>query len=278
MSQKLDHITNKRPTATSAAAWASCMSAQPNPTSKFTPSSRATSKSKSSRQRDEPFPWLHPKRQGPVALLSISRLVLIFLLIRQWWIVKEEWLLGLSLLCASLCSIGQQLAASITFRDRAMVLKAAPRPRGFFVLWWLHLAGTPYFLHGYYTLLGQYPAWLRVALFPLNVWLVQVAEGYITIFLFGRHVVWRYKESDALFHGNIRLSQVWRHWLLGVLVELTYQPLLMPLAHTIGPWSFQIPHICIPIMLYLSPSVGSTLHRIPSGLGLASNSDQQAVS
>eukprot|EP00457_Paulinella_chromatophora_P024106 gb/GEZN01027870.1/.p1 GENE.gb/GEZN01027870.1/~~gb/GEZN01027870.1/.p1 ORF type:complete len:165 (-),score=5.83 gb/GEZN01027870.1/:1-462(-) len=120
------------------------------------------------------------------------------------------------------------------------------------MLWWLHLVGTPFFLHGYYTGLASYSVWLRILLFPLNVWMVKIIEGYTTIFLFGRHVVWHYTDRDALFHGNIRLSSVFRHWLLGLVVELSYRPLLVPLAHLLGPFAFSLPLLLLPFMLYLS--------------------------
>lgn len=74
---------------------------------------------------------------------------------------------------------------------------------------------------------------LRVGLFPLNVWMLEIVEGYMLMFLYGFNPAWTYTSPDAYFHGNICLSHASVWWLLGVLVEVVYHPWLAP---TIKAW------------------------------------------
>ena len=54
---------------------------------------------------------------------------------------------------------------------------------------------------------------IRLVLFPINIWLLEVIEGYFLIFLYGRNVAWTYEGSDAFFSGNVKLSY-WKYWLM----------------------------------------------------------------
>ena len=76
--------------------------------------------------------------------------------------------------------------------------------------WFANLLYAPILLLWYPALLpgaSSAARILRVALYPLNVWLLEIVEGYGLMALFGRNVAWTYEGlPDALFHGNIRLA------------------------------------------------------------------------
>lgn len=73
-------------------------------------------------------------------------------------------------------------------------------------------------------------AFLRILLFPLNIWILEILEGYFLIFLYGRNVAWTYEGSDAFFHGNIKLSY-WKYWmLLSSCLEVIYPTLRLVLS------------------------------------------------
>ena len=61
---------------------------------------------------------------------------------------------------------------------------------------------------------------ILILLFPFNIWLLEIIEGYALIFIFGRNLAWHYDSSDALFHGNIRLKYFPAWHALGAVVEL----------------------------------------------------------
>lgn len=63
---------------------------------------------------------------------------------------------------------------------------------------------------------------IRVLLFPVNIWLLEICEGYIIMFIFGRNVAWEYRGPDSFCHGNIKM-QYFLPWLgLGLFVEVTW--------------------------------------------------------
>ncbi|KAJ3160926.1 hypothetical protein HDU86_008288 [Geranomyces michiganensis] len=77
---------------------------------------------------------------------------------------------------------------------------------------------TPFLLEVYPVIIA--PWWLRIALYPLNIWLLEIVEGYFLIFLYGYNAAWTYRGRDVMFGGNIKLSYA-PFWLgLGVAVEV----------------------------------------------------------
>ena len=63
---------------------------------------------------------------------------------------------------------------------------------------------TPVLLFWYRGCVPAHPA-ARVLLFPLNVWLLELVEGYALMALHGgRNPAWTYGTPDAAFHGNVR--------------------------------------------------------------------------
>jgi hypothetical protein len=54
-------------------------------------------------------------------------------------------------------------------------------------------------------------------------------EGYILIYIFSKNIAWEYKGWDAYFNGNIKL-QYYLPWLgLGLILELLWDILLLPM-------------------------------------------------
>ncbi|KAI8816957.1 uncharacterized protein EV422DRAFT_571262 [Fimicolochytrium jonesii] len=79
---------------------------------------------------------------------------------------------------------------------------------------------TPLLLDIYFAVVPTWP--LRVLLFPFNVWLLEIVEGYVLMYLYGYNPAWTYRGTDAYFHNNIKLGY-WYFWLgLGAAVELIF--------------------------------------------------------
>jgi hypothetical protein len=88
---------------------------------------------------------------------------------------------------------------------------------------------TPILMDVYYYILADY--WmLRVLLFPINIWLLEIIVGYVLIFLYGYNPAWVYYGKGALFSGNIKLPYA-IYWLLfGGVLEI-YYPLMCAGIH-----------------------------------------------
>ena len=71
--------------------------------------------------------------------------------------------------------------------------------------------------------------WYRAIFFPLNIWALEIVEGYIFIALYGKNLAWFYGTPDALCHGNIRIGYATLWILLGLTMELSL-PHFIPIA------------------------------------------------
>jgi len=98
-----------------------------------------------------------------------------------------------------------------------------------FAQFWSNVVFAPLIMHGYRSLLAgtTLPFRLaRVALFPFNIWGLEIVEGYVIMMVFGRNVAWEYTGRDAWFHGNVK-GDYWLPWLgLGAVVELLWEPVI----------------------------------------------------
>eukprot|EP00971_Amphidinium_carterae_P056221 1109428-Amphidinium_carterae.1 len=140
-------------------------------------------------------------------------------------------------LCASLAfAVVETMWLSITEErmDGQMQLK---RPFAWghssFAQFWMNILYTPILLQLYRSIISE--AWLRVALFPLNVWLLEIVQGYALIALVGRNIAWSYHGWDSYCHGNIKLLYVFPWLGLGAVVEMSWDLLLMPVASALSP-------------------------------------------
>jgi hypothetical protein len=69
---------------------------------------------------------------------------------------------------------------------------------------------TPLLMDVYFSNVTD--TWMRALLWPINIWMLEIIEGYVLIFLYGFNPAWTYRGSDAFFHGNIKLGY-WQFWL-----------------------------------------------------------------
>jgi hypothetical protein len=124
---------------------------------------------------------------------------------------------------------------------------------------WANVFYSPILLELYRThLFPDSPYYIRILLFPMNVWVLEIIEGYVIIFIFGRNVAWEYKGWDSYFHGNIKLQYV-VNWLgMGVAVELFYDQILVPFAILVSPYRIHFLIIASVLTLIFSGDMGSS--------------------
>lgn len=97
-----------------------------------------------------------------------------------------------------------------------------------FAQFWVNVLFSPMLLFTFRSLVHN--PMLRVLLFPLNVWWLEIVEGYLIMFLFGRNVAWEYRGRDAFFHGNIKIQYALPWMGLGLAVEVVFSRILLPVA------------------------------------------------
>jgi len=94
---------------------------------------------------------------------------------------------------------------------------------------------------------------LRIAAFPFNIWWLEIIEGYIIMFLFGKNVAWEYRGKAAFFHGNITL-EYYAPWLgLGLVLELIWEGVILSLLKAVersGAWVWIIAFASIVTILF----------------------------
>ena len=89
-----------------------------------------------------------------------------------------------------------------------------------------NLVYLPLLLDGYGALFLARPS-LYIALFPLNIWLLEVVVGLVLIWLYGHNVAWCYADyADAYCAASFRIGHA-PFWLgLGVVCLVAHEPLL----------------------------------------------------
>ncbi|GJJ72725.1 hypothetical protein EMPS_05083 [Entomortierella parvispora] len=88
----------------------------------------------------------------------------------------------------------------------------------------------PILIHGYHALISSTA--LRILFFPLNIWVLEIIEGYTIIYLLGYNAAWVYRGWDALFHGTIKLWYIHYWYLMGAALELVVLPHVLPITYT----------------------------------------------
>ena len=56
-----------------------------------------------------------------------------------------------------------------------------------------------------------------IIVFPVFVWIIEIIEGYILIFMYGKNMAWNYYGNDVYFSGTIKLG-FWKYWFMGGLI------------------------------------------------------------
>merc|ERR1711920_248203 len=93
---------------------------------------------------------------------------------------------------------------------------------GSWAQFWGNLLYIPLLLDAYLTLFSGAPL-LGVVLFPLNVWLLEIVEGHVIIWVYGRNVAWCYSDYAGCYcNGCVRLGHA-PFWLgLGAMATVLY--------------------------------------------------------
>ena len=107
--------------------------------------------------------------------------------------------------------------------------------------WMIHTLIVPYFGPWFLAIVPNFEITVNlyfysksinmfaVILAPLFAWSVELAEGYFLIFIFGWNNAWQYFDSDAYFHGTIKLGYA-KYWIIAaffvhlLLKDYIYQP------------------------------------------------------
>ncbi|OQR80955.1 hypothetical protein THRCLA_11905 [Thraustotheca clavata] len=83
---------------------------------------------------------------------------------------------------------------------------------------WANVLYTPFLLFNYREFIPN--PYIRIILFPFNIWLLEIIEGYALILIFGKNIAWTYNTPDAYFHNNIRTGFAGLWLLLGFALEI----------------------------------------------------------
>ena len=83
---------------------------------------------------------------------------------------------------------------------------------------WANILYIPVVFPLYYKYIKS--PFLRVILFPIFVWLMEIIEGYSLMGMYGYNPAWSYFGKWAFFNGNINLSYVFSWLMSGIVMEL----------------------------------------------------------
>ncbi|KAG0223427.1 hypothetical protein BGW42_005905 [Actinomortierella wolfii] len=196
-------------------------------------SRRVPSKPKSSAWSFIRAPAPSPKNAHPIPVLGY---VLILAVVIQWFhatslAVKLQCFIG-----AALFSCTEYTFYTMTIEEPDGTVRVKPfagRPGHTTVHQYImNVFYIPILIHGYHALIHN--TYLRILFFPLNIWLLEIIQGYTLIYLIGYNAAWTYRGKDAFFHGTIKLSYV-HHWLMfGAVLELLIIPYAIPLTYQIA--------------------------------------------
>lgn len=147
--------------------------------------------------------------------LCSSKSIALFALALLWLLVYP---LGLKLRCLTCAAVYSCTEATFTQLERGRAYTS-------FAQFWANLLYLPILLDGYFALIGS--PLLCTLLFPFNVWLLEIVEGHLIIWIYGHNVAWCYLDYDDCYcNGCIRLGHA-IFWIgLGATVCVIY-PLLV---------------------------------------------------
>jgi hypothetical protein len=135
-----------------------------------------------------------------------------------------------------------------------MSINLAPKALGHssFAQWWMNILYCPFLIFFYREVITS--QLLRVVLFPFNIWLLEIVQGYFLQYLFGTNPAWEYRGWDALFHNNIKL-QYYPIWFpLGIVIEVLFNyDIVDMLAAEAFPYVEQVLTFAIAATLCFSP-------------------------
>ena len=115
-------------------------------------------------------------------------------------------------------------------------------------------------------------SWLRVALFPFNIWLLEIVQGYAMIMIFGKNIAWFYGGWDAWFHGNIKLTYFVPWCFLGLVIEFAYVPILLRLSALAAPYFGELAVFAAFLTYFVGSDLGFAIMQ-PSGPGATTKTE-----
>eukprot|EP00389_Voromonas_pontica_P016424 GDKH01025669.1.p1 GENE.GDKH01025669.1~~GDKH01025669.1.p1 ORF type:complete len:212 (+),score=13.76 GDKH01025669.1:168-803(+) len=164
--------------------------------------------------------------------------VLVFGLLVVFWMMSTDALARGVAIFGALVFMGIETAWTTAFLSLLPLLDGRP-PKfemGHTTLaqFWGNVICLPVCLL-YYHYFFRDPVW-RICLFPLNIWALELVQGYFFLAFFGRNVAWHYVGWDALFNGNIRLAYAIPWMGLGVIIEVGFAPILLRCGEFFGAY------------------------------------------
>lgn len=147
------------------------------------------------------------------------KLAVVFVLTLAWVALYPT---GLKLRCALCAVIYSFTESSFTYFERGACYTSVAQFFG-------NLLYIPVLLDVYGIYLENRPL-LYVLFFPLNVWLLELVEGALIVWVFGHNVAWCYLDyADEFAWGWLRVGHAVWWWGMGVACLLAY-PLLQALT------------------------------------------------
>ncbi|KAF9361582.1 hypothetical protein BGX26_001587 [Mortierella sp. AD094] len=117
-------------------------------------------------------------------------------------LVVIQWVHATSLAVKIQCLVGAALFSCTEYTFYTMTVEApdgtvtvkpfAGRPGHTTVHQYImNVFYIPILIHGYHALIA--PTWLRILLFPINIWILEIIQGYTLIYLIGYNAAWTYR-------------------------------------------------------------------------------------
>lgn len=106
----------------------------------------------------------------------------------------------------------------------------------------------------------------RFFLAPCTIWIMEIVQNYILLAAFGRNTAWSYVGQNCnvgLYHGAIDLSMGYAWWIVGLALELTYKPAVLPLAALLAPYVDRLLVGVLAYALYCA-ATGEIMPRFPA--------------
>lgn len=159
--------------------------------------------------------WLQPR---------LVRLVVIGILAILWLLYYPFDIKLRSIICAAVYSCTEY---TFTLFERNTSYTS-------FEQFWGNLLYVPVLLEVYGYYLGENPV-AYILLFPMNIWILEVVEGGLLMWVYGRHVAWNYSDySDCFCFDCCRLGHA-PFWLgLGAACYFAY-PMLQSVTTSSSP-------------------------------------------
>ena len=87
---------------------------------------------------------------------------------------------------------------------------------------WNNIWSHPIIADMYWEVMPDMP-WVRVVMYPVLIWGIEIGQGTVIKFVYGRNVAWDYSINKwGRMDGLIDLSMIFELWILGLVMEFVY--------------------------------------------------------